>query len=85
MAAANGLARKRLGQFYTPGSEASSFAKWAIRTGNERILEPSAGDGALLVAALERAASLSGQPRTALACDIDSESVESLNGSGCPP
>jgi adenine-specific DNA-methyltransferase len=78
MAAANGLARKRLGQFYTPGSEASSFANWAIRTGNERILEPSAGDGALLVAALKRAASLSGHLRTALACDIDRQSVEAL-------
>ena len=78
MTKAEGLARKRLGQFYTPGSEASSFADWAIRTGNERILEPSAGDGALLLAALKRTAALQGRPRTAIACDIDGSAVELL-------
>lgn len=34
--------RKRLGQFYTHRSEAESLANWAVRTGMERILEPSA-------------------------------------------
>lgn len=78
MTEAKGLARKRLGQFYTPVGEAASFAQWAVRTGNERILEPSAGDGALLLAALDRVKDIGGQSRTALACDVDDDAVQTL-------
>lgn len=78
MTEARGLARKRLGQFYTPGGEAASFAEWAIRSGNERVLEPSAGDGALLLAALDRINAIGGPARTALACDVDGDAVRSL-------
>ncbi|WP_173420212.1 N-6 DNA methylase [Ensifer adhaerens] len=73
------MARKRLGQFYTPQSEAASFATWAVRTGSERILEPSVGDGALLRAALARAQELDHRAApSVIACDINAETIKSL-------
>ncbi|WP_352635272.1 N-6 DNA methylase [Mesorhizobium sp. M0496] len=75
----SGVARKQLGQYYTPAAEASSFAGWAIRTGNERILEPSVGDGALLVAAINRSALLGGR-LSAVACDVDATAINALAG-----
>jgi adenine-specific DNA-methyltransferase len=73
-------AKKQLGAFYTPDSTASSLACWAIRTGSEVFLEPSAGGGALLKAAIIRARELGpfeplGRP---LACDIDRDALEAL-------
>lgn len=71
--------RKRLGQYYTPESEAASFAAWAIRSGTERILEPSVGDGALLIPAIRRARALSGDNiQLAVACDVDASTIETL-------
>src|SRR5665213_3448649 len=46
--------QKLRGSYYTPSSLASYLAKWAIRDGRERILEPSSGDGNFVVAALDR-------------------------------
>jgi hypothetical protein len=37
---------KARGAFYTPSSIADFLARLAIRTPRDRILEPSAGDGA---------------------------------------
>lgn len=75
--AISGQTRKRLGKFYTPEGEAASFAKWLIRTGNERLLEPSVGDGALLFAALDRAESLAGC-LDVLGCDVDLDTIRNL-------
>lgn len=74
------LSTKQLGAFYTPEKVAASLAAWAIRTGHESILEPSAGGGALLSAALNRAKAISGQENgfSILACDIDPQAVRSL-------
>ncbi|MGO6968818.1 N-6 DNA methylase [Rhizobium leguminosarum] len=69
--------RKQLGKFYTPEAEAASFAKWLIRTGTERLLEPSVGDGALLFAALDRAESLAGC-LDILGCDVDLDTIRNL-------
>lgn len=80
MADDGSLVRKRLGQFYTPRSEAASLARWAVRTGMEKILEPSAGDGALLAPALARAAMLSATPPIAVAVDIDQTATDALSG-----
>lgn len=48
--------QKLRGGYYTPTKLARYLAEWAIRQGNERILEPSSGDGNFLVAALQHLA-----------------------------
>jgi adenine-specific DNA-methyltransferase len=46
--------QKLRGGYYTPKAIADFLAKWAIQSPTSRILEPSCGDGALLVSALQR-------------------------------
>lgn len=46
-------AQKLRGGYYTPPSLARYLVNWAIRSGQECILEPSCGDGNFIVAALE--------------------------------
>lgn len=46
--------RKERGAFFTPFEITAFLAKWAVRTSNDRVLEPSSGDAAFLVAAVER-------------------------------
>lgn len=46
--------QKLRGGYYTPEILAAYLADWAIRTGAERILEPSCGDGSFVRAALRR-------------------------------
>jgi hypothetical protein len=41
-------ARRILGAFYTPPTAADFIADWAIRSDNERVLEPSFGGGTFL-------------------------------------
>lgn len=48
------LLRKERGAFFTPGEITRFIAKWAIRAPNDRVLEPSAGDAAFLVSAVDR-------------------------------
>ncbi|OWQ88414.1 SAM-dependent methyltransferase [Roseateles aquatilis] len=50
--------RKGRGAFFTPALITAFLANWAIQTGSDRVLEPSAGDAAFLVAAVERLAQL---------------------------
>lgn len=47
-AATSLIARKLLGAYYTPHSAAEYIADWAIRADEERVLEPSFGDGIFL-------------------------------------
>lgn len=44
--------RKARGAFFTPDAIAEFIVEWAVRTGDDRILEPSAGDAAFLVPAV---------------------------------
>ncbi|AJX22152.1 methyltransferase [Burkholderia pseudomallei] len=46
--------RKERGAFFTPDEITRFVANWAIRTSRDRVLEPSAGDAAFLVAAVDR-------------------------------
>lgn len=46
--------RKARGAFYTPEGITSHLATWAIRERTDSVLEPSAGEAAFLVAAVER-------------------------------
>ena len=46
--------RKARGAFFTPDEITRFIAGWGIRTGTDRVLEPSAGDAAFLIAAVAR-------------------------------
>ena len=50
--------RKVRGAFFTPERVTDFVAQWAIRAGGDRVLEPSAGDAAFMVAAVARIAKL---------------------------
>lgn len=50
--------RKARGAFFTPPEICRYIADWAIRTGDDAVLEPSCGEAAFLVAAAERLATL---------------------------
>ena len=39
---------KRLGQFFTPSDVAAALVQWAVRHSDDRILDPSCGDGEFL-------------------------------------
>src|SRR6218665_474747 len=54
--------RKARGAFFTPDEITAFVAEWAITSANDRVLEPSAGDAAFLVAAVERLRKLSSDP-----------------------
>lgn len=72
---------KELGRYYTPESIADSLAQWAIRSGSEQILEPSAGDGALIDAILKKASEVSREnDLSILAFDVDLKSINKLRG-----
>jgi tRNA1(Val) A37 N6-methylase TrmN6 len=71
---------RSLGAYYTPDSTASAIVRWAIRSGNENLLEPSAGGGALLRAAFAYANTISNERRCkATAFDIDPVAIRRLN------
>lgn len=50
--------RKVRGAFFTPSAITNFVAAWAIRSAADRVMEPSAGDAAFLVAAVERLSKL---------------------------
>ncbi|MGO8502057.1 N-6 DNA methylase [Rhizobium leguminosarum] len=64
---------KALGAFYTPSDVARELANWVVRDGTERLLEPSVGEGALMLASIARARSLKERSATIsfVACDIN--------------
>jgi adenine-specific DNA-methyltransferase len=41
--------QKQLGSYYTPGEVATALVRWAIRSEEDRLLDPSCGDGQFLV------------------------------------
>lgn len=71
---------KALGAFYTPATIAGMLAEWVVQTGNERLLEPSVGDGALVAAAIERRRELRGARGELrfVACDINPAAIEAM-------
>ncbi len=52
--------RKARGAFFTPEEITRFVAAWALRDQDDRVLEPSAGDAAFLVAAVDRLRGLAG-------------------------
>ena len=54
-------ARKARGAFFTPPELANFLANWAIRTRRDRVMDPSCGEAALLLAAGRRLRALGGK------------------------
>jgi hypothetical protein len=52
--------RKARGAFFTPPALCHYLARWAVRDGGDRVLEPSCGEAAFLVALAERLRGLGG-------------------------
>jgi len=70
---------KGLSAYYTPATIADMLAQWTVRTGSERILEPSAGEGALIDAAFRHARRVQEHPDIHfIACDINPEAIETI-------
>ena len=46
-------ARKRRGAYYTPEAVAAMLARWAVRTADDRVLDPACGDGRFLIHATQ--------------------------------
>ncbi len=46
--------RKARGAFFTPEGITRHLAAWAIRSAEDRVLEPSTGEAAFLISAVER-------------------------------
>ena len=75
------LTTKEAGAYYTPDTLATTLAAWVVQTGQESLLEPSIGDGALLRAALAFANqrfSTSSSLRL-IGCDVDAEAIKRVN------
>lgn len=60
--------RKARGAFFTPPEVAAYVARWAVRSGSDRVLEPSCGEAAFLLAAYERMNAL---PEAAASTGLD--------------
>mgnify|MGYP001380096027 FL=1 len=52
--------QKTLGAFYTDASVADFLVNWAIRSGNDTVLDPAFGGGVFLRSAARRISSLGG-------------------------
>lgn len=50
-----GSSARKLGAYYTPPLASQYMARWSIRRGDERVLEPSVGDGAFVAAVAREA------------------------------
>lgn len=57
---------KLRGGYYTPPEIAAWLCRWAIRSGKDRVLEPSSGDGIFLAASASRLLDLGAKPEDAL-------------------
>ncbi|MFQ6242836.1 Eco57I restriction-modification methylase domain-containing protein [Sinorhizobium meliloti] len=70
---------KDLGAYYTPVTLADVLAQWIVRTGCERILEPSVGEGALVDAAVRQARLMHEYPKLCFTvCDINPIVIETI-------
>lgn len=65
---------KRLGAYYTNSQVADRLTEWAVRSGNDTIVDPSFGGGVFLRAASKRVINLNGNPRgKILGVELDRE------------
>ncbi|HXG61987.1 MAG TPA: N-6 DNA methylase, partial [Planctomycetota bacterium] len=52
-----------LGAYYTPALLARPLCRWAIRDATDAVLDPSCGEGAFLIRAVDRLRELGADPR----------------------
>jgi adenine-specific DNA methylase len=69
---------KLRGGYYTPPDIAAWLARWAVRSKNDNVLEPSSGDGAFLAAVGARLLELGARPQDASEqiCGVEIERTE---------
>lgn len=68
-------ARKLRGAFFTPRAVAEHLAEWAIQTPDDTVLEPSAGEAAFMLAAVNRKIRLGVEGPSVDGVELDSESA----------
>ena len=78
----NGSAEKVLGAVYTPPRVASALVRWAVRSSDDRVLDPSCGEGVFLTAVQTRLADLGNRQPTCVGVDIDPQAA-SASGAIC--
>lgn len=64
--------KKKNGQFYTPEPLADFLANWAVKSGNEKVLDPGCGDGNILKPVAEKL----GVDGSVVGIDIDEQGLE---------
>ncbi|WP_461141247.1 N-6 DNA methylase [Spirosoma pomorum] len=76
----NVTSKKRHGVFYTPDLASRLLAKWAIRSQDDLVLEPSFGGCGFLQAAKDRLTALAAEApeRQLYGCDIDPNAFKAL-------
>lgn len=67
--------RKARGAFFTPPELASFLSNWAIRRAGDRVFEPSCGEAAFLLSAVQRLQSLGNSAPVLCGMDIHEASV----------
>lgn len=72
----DGDTRKARGAFFTPPILADFLANWAVRKPSDRVLDPSCGEAALLLAAGRRLRSLGRKTPTIAGFDLHLPSIE---------
>jgi adenine-specific DNA-methyltransferase len=72
----NGAKEKVLGAVYTPPRVASALTRWAVRSADETVLDPSCGEGVFLAAARTRLADLGARRPNCTGVDIDGPTAE---------
>lgn len=73
---------RQLGAFYTPSVAAAFMARWAVRSGSERVIEPSMGDGQFLRAVASQAARAGHRGIEMWGVEIDQFTYRSTVGGG---
>ncbi len=76
---------KARGAFYTPEALTRFLARWAIRDADDRVLEPSCGDGAFVTAIAQRFAALGVDDLAGRLCGIEREPDEAQKALALAP
>ncbi len=67
---------KARGAFYTPDGLTRFLARWAVRSPDDRVLEPSCGDGAFVSALVERFREVRGSPPAGQLIGVERDPAE---------
>lgn len=65
------MERKARGAFFTPPELCAYVAAWAIRDSTDRVLEPSCGEAAFLLAAASRLSELGAEPKASALTGVE--------------